>query len=192
MVTHFAPETSPVTRKLTFPSHELVSMLCGEQNAHLQLLNKRIGLSVNVRGNHVTLQGGDWETELAEKVLSQLYGLLEKEYPLYANDVEYAIRILSSDPSADLRKIFLDKVYIASNKNVITRRALTRKPILTASEDLISSSGLVQRAPEKPIWLWQWPLLPWSRKRSIGWSWPGLPLKRVSTWGFCQVTCTIR
>jgi phosphate starvation-inducible PhoH-like protein len=119
--------TSQHTRKLTFPDPELVGLLCGEQNAHLQVLKKRIGLAVNVRGNAITLQGGDWETELAEKVLRELYELLENDYPLYANDVEYAVRILSANLSSDLKKIFLDKVFIASNRSVITPKSLNQK-----------------------------------------------------------------
>ena len=102
-------------------------MLCGEHNAHLQLLEKKIGLTVNVRGNTVHLQGGDWEIELAEKVLFQLYELIKHEYPIYVNDVDYAIRILSSDISADLKKIFLDKVYISSHKKTITPKSLNQK-----------------------------------------------------------------
>ena len=102
-------------------------MLCGEHNTHLQLLEKKIGLSVNVRGNTVNLQGGDWEIELAEKVLLQLYELIKNEYPIYVNDVDYAIRILSSDVSADLKKIFLDKVYISSHKKTITPKSLNQK-----------------------------------------------------------------
>jgi phosphate starvation-inducible PhoH-like protein len=102
-------------------------MLCGEYNTHLQLLEKKIGLSVNVRGNTINLKGGDWEIELAEKVLLQLYDLIKSEYPIYVNDVDYAIRILSSDISADLKKIFLDKVYISSHKKTITPKSLNQK-----------------------------------------------------------------
>jgi phosphate starvation-inducible PhoH-like protein len=102
-------------------------MLCGEYNTHLQLLEKKIGLSVNVRGNTINLKGGDWEIELAEKVLLQLYELIKNEYPIYVNDVDYAVRILSSDISADLKKIFLDKVYISSHKKTITPKSLNQK-----------------------------------------------------------------
>jgi phosphate starvation-inducible PhoH-like protein len=102
-------------------------MLCGEHNTHLQLLEKKIGLSVNVRGNTINLQGGDWEIELAEKVLLQLYELIKNEYPIYVNDVDYALRILSSDISADLKKIFLDKVYISSHKKTITPKSINQK-----------------------------------------------------------------
>ncbi len=122
-----ATEATQIIKKLTFPNNDLIRMLCGEQNSHLQLLEKKIGLSLHVRGNHLTLQGGDWEIELAEKVLNQLYELLNGDYPIYLNDVEYAVRILSSNQSANLKKIFLDKVYIASNKKVITPKSINQK-----------------------------------------------------------------
>lgn len=115
------------SKKLTFPDPDLVSLLYGEHNAHLGLLEKSIGLSIHARGNQMTLQGGDWQVELAEKVLHQLYGLLKEAYPIYPNDVAYAVRILSSDLSVDLKKIFLDKIYISSNKQVISPKSLNQK-----------------------------------------------------------------
>ena len=114
-------------KKLAFPNHDLIGILCGEYNSHLQLLEKNIGLSVNVRGNELTLQGGDWEVALAEKILNQLYEILKNDYPVYINDVEYAVRILSRDHSANLKDIFLDRVYIASNKKIITPKSINQK-----------------------------------------------------------------
>ncbi len=56
-----------ISKKISFPDNELMRALCGEQNAHLNLIEKKIGVSVNLRGNVLLLQGGDWEVELAEK-----------------------------------------------------------------------------------------------------------------------------
>jgi phosphate starvation-inducible protein PhoH and related proteins len=116
-----------MTRKLNFPDPGLMAMLCGEHNSHLRILEKKIGLTLNVRGNDVSLHGGDWEIELAENVLNQLYGLLGANYPVYANDVEFAVRILSADRSSDLKKIFMDKVYVASNKTTIAPKSINQK-----------------------------------------------------------------
>jgi phosphate starvation-inducible PhoH-like protein len=116
-----------VDKTLTYSDHELVRALCGEHNAHLKLLEKKIGLSVNVRGNTLSLSGWDWEVELAEKILSQLYELLKKKYPVYLDDVQDAIRILSEDQSADLKEIFRDEVYISSKKKVITPKSLNQR-----------------------------------------------------------------
>lgn len=124
---HSAKQASRIVKKLSFPDPELVQQLCGEQNAHLQVLRNKIGLAANVRGNEVILEGGDWEIELAENVLNQLYELVQKDYPIYRNDVEYAIRILSNDQSASLKKIFMDRVYVGSGKTVIAPKSINQK-----------------------------------------------------------------
>jgi len=116
-----------ISKKISFPDNELMRALCGEQNAHLNLIKKKIGVSVSLRGNVLLLSGGDWEVELAEKVFSQLYELLESRYPLYINDVAHAIRILSGDGSVDLKKIFKDEVYITSQKKIITPKTINQK-----------------------------------------------------------------
>lgn len=101
--------------------------LCGEHNAHLALLEKKTGVSAHVRGNEIILEGGDWEVDLAEKVLTQLHGLLAEDYPVYVNDVDYAVRILSERPSLDLKPIFRDEVFVSSNKKVITPKTINQK-----------------------------------------------------------------
>jgi phosphate starvation-inducible PhoH-like protein len=90
-------------------------------------MEKKIGLAVHTRGNILQLEGGDWEVELAERILTELYGLLKANYPVYPNDVDYAIRILSNDPSVDLKKIFRDEVYISSKKKIITPKSINQK-----------------------------------------------------------------
>jgi phosphate starvation-inducible PhoH-like protein len=123
---------SNLTKKLSFPDQELIGMLAGEQSSHLKLLGKRTGVSINIRGTEVILKGSDWEIELAENVLTQLYELLRNQYPVYASDVEYAIRILSSDGSANLKKIFLDSVYISSKKRIISPKSINQKEYIDA------------------------------------------------------------
>ena len=120
-------DNHPLTKKINFPDYELLGLLCGGQNAHIKHIEEKIGLSIHIKGTDLTLNGGDWEVELAEKVLSQLYALIKNDYPIYKNDVEYAVRILSNNPSANLKEIFLDKVYISSNKKVITPKSLNQK-----------------------------------------------------------------
>jgi phosphate starvation-inducible PhoH-like protein len=120
-------DVSNLRKELIFPDHDLVRNLCGEHNANLRLIEEKTGVSVNVRGNVLSLKGGDWEVELAGEILNQLYELLKAGYPIYLNDVDYAIRILSGDPSVDLKRIFKDEVYISSKKKVITPKTVNQK-----------------------------------------------------------------
>ncbi|MBU0990056.1 MAG: phosphate starvation-inducible protein PhoH, partial [Proteobacteria bacterium] len=112
-------DNSTVTRQISFPDYELIRSLCGERNAHLGLLEKEVGVSLNLRGNVILLKGRDWEVDVAERVLKQLYGLLEADYPLYPSDIQYAVRILSGDRSVELKTIFKEEVYISSKKKLI-------------------------------------------------------------------------
>lgn len=120
-------DDSTVSRRISFPDYEFIRSLCGEQNAHLGLLEARIGVSLNLRGNEIRIKGRNWEVDLAEKILKQLYGLLESDYPLYASDVEYAVRIISGNPSADLKTIFKEEISISSNKKTISPKTINQK-----------------------------------------------------------------
>ncbi len=132
-----------VDKKLTFPDHDIMGSLCGEQNSHLQLMEKKIGLSIHMRGNTMLLQGWAWEVELAENVLNQLYDLLKNKYPVYSDDVDHAIRILSDDPSIKLKAIFKDEVYISSKKKVITPKSINQRDYVNSirTSDIVFSIG---------------------------------------------------
>ncbi len=117
--------------------------LCGEQNVHLQLLEKKIGVTAHVRGNTILLQGWTWEVELAENVLNQLYELIKSRYPVYEQDVGFAIRILSGNPSAKLKEIFREEVYISSKKKVITPKSIRQREYVNSirNNDIVFSIG---------------------------------------------------
>ena len=72
-----------------------------------------------------------------------LYGLLKKGYPLYPNDIDYAIRMVSDDRNVNLEDIFLDAVYISSKKKVVTPKSLAQKRYIDAirSRDLVIGIG---------------------------------------------------
>jgi phosphate starvation-inducible protein PhoH and related proteins len=98
--------------RLTFSEIELAQKLFGEQDAHLKRLADLLVIHIHARGNTVHLKGDDVAVDLSRRVLEQLYGLLKEKYPVYPNDIDYALRILKENHSADLKKIFLDTVYI--------------------------------------------------------------------------------
>ena len=122
-----------VTRKsITFPDPDLLRALCGQGNAHLHMIQKRLGVALYLRGNVITMEGTDWEIDLSEALLTQLYDLLKSKFPLFPNDVDYSIRILSRDRSVNLKKIFKDEVFISSKKKVITPKTINQKEYIDA------------------------------------------------------------
>ncbi|MBW1614354.1 MAG: PhoH family protein [Deltaproteobacteria bacterium] len=117
------------TKKVTFDNNELARSLYGERNSNLRLIEKRLNIILNIRGNDIIVQGDIPELETAENLLTQLYGLLKEGYPIYERDVDYSvrIRILNDNHKAELKPIFLDRIYIPSKKKTITPKSLNQK-----------------------------------------------------------------
>ncbi len=115
------------TRKLTLDNNELARSLFGERSSNLRLIEKRLNMTINARGTDILLQGNLSELDIAENLLTQLYELLKDGYPLFQRDVGYSINILSGNHKADLKSIFLDRVYVPSRKRIITPKSINQK-----------------------------------------------------------------
>ncbi len=136
-------QNKPTTVERVLEDNALARWLYGEQGAHLKVIEKALNVNIKVRGNRVTISGDPLDTDLADRTCMELYGLLKEGYPLYPNDVEYAIRIISADPQARLKDIFLDTVFISSGKRVITPKSLTQKRYIDAirQHDIVFGIG---------------------------------------------------
>ncbi|MCK4390627.1 MAG: PhoH family protein [Desulfobacterales bacterium] len=118
--------------KITFDDNLVARSLFGEQNQHLRQIAKALDIQIHARGNTVSVHGESITTQLAVKLLKELYGLIEEGYPIYESDVDYAIRILSGNDHVKLKDIFLDTVYITSQKRPITPKGLAQKQYIDA------------------------------------------------------------
>ena len=129
---------------LIFKDINILSQLYGEQDSHLKLLEKLSGVKLAVRGNSITLSSPDpINVQLIKQVIVQLYSLIEKGYNLYPEDINYAYRILSGNNSLDLEQIFLDTVFIASKKRIITPKSVAQKHYIDAirKHDIVFGIG---------------------------------------------------
>ncbi|OEU52624.1 MAG: phosphate starvation-inducible protein PhoH [Desulfobacterales bacterium C00003060] len=118
--------------KITFEDNLAARSLFGEQNRHLRQIEDILGVQIHARGNTVSLHGDLITAQLVEKLLKELYGLIEEGYPIYESDIDYAIQILSSNDRVKLKDIFLDTVYITSQKKPITPKGLAQKEYIEA------------------------------------------------------------
>ena len=118
--------------RLTFEDNELSRQLFGDQNRNLQRIAAALDVRIHTRGNAVLIQGDPIGADLARNLLEQLYDLLREGYPIYPNDIEYAVGILSGDDRARLKEIFLDTVYITAKKRAITPKSRNQKDYIDA------------------------------------------------------------
>jgi phosphate starvation-inducible PhoH-like protein len=117
---------------VTFSDIELARLLFGERNSNLQRIAEATDTTVNARGSTVFIQGDSINARLAQNVLDQLYILIKEGYPIHPNDIDFAVRVLSGNDRADLKKIFLDTVYITSKKTTISPKSPTQKEYIDA------------------------------------------------------------
>jgi phosphate starvation-inducible protein PhoH and related proteins len=98
---------------------------------------------IGVSGSALKISGGHDEQALAGKLLSDLYELIKRGYPIYPSDVDYSIRILRGDRNADLKDIFLDTVYVSAHKRVISPKSVHQKLYIDAirAHDIVFGIG---------------------------------------------------
>jgi len=128
---------------LEFEEIQFLRQLFGENNRNLNIIAQRLDIQINHRGNTVIIHGDPVMSRLAANIITQLHGLMLQKYPVYEQDVEYAIRILSQDNSTNLKKIFLESVYINTKKSPVTPRSKNQKEYIESikSHDIVFGIG---------------------------------------------------
>ena len=130
-------------KNISFADNNLIRTLLGEYDKNIKLIEKLEPVKIVVRGNSVSVTGEHIPAELVENLIIQLYALLDKGYPIYPADIDYAHRILSSNSSINLERIFLDTVFISSKKRLITPKSIAQKLYidLIRNHDIVFSIG---------------------------------------------------
>jgi phosphate starvation-inducible PhoH-like protein len=86
--------TGPATQiVVAFDDNRLASALFGQYGQNLALIERRLGVVAEQRGNHVTVAGSRDGCEQARHVLEGLYDQLKRGHDLTTGDVEGAIRL---------------------------------------------------------------------------------------------------
>jgi phosphate starvation-inducible PhoH-like protein len=129
--------------QLTFSDINLARQLFGEHNANLNRVADSVGVRIHARGNVVSIKGDAIAAALARNILSQLYGLLEKGYPVYLNDIDHAVRALSKNDRTRLQDIFMDTAFVTAKKKTIAPKSVAQKEYIDAirSNDMVFGIG---------------------------------------------------
>jgi len=130
--------------RLEFPDLRHLQCLVGDKQSHIKELAQVLhDVTISCRGNVLVARGEPIAVELAALVLRQLYALAEEGYPLYRTDIDHAVRILKANRRADLKEIFLDAVYIAADRRVISPKSLAQKAYIEAirNHDIVFGIG---------------------------------------------------
>jgi len=131
---------------LTFDDNRLASVLFGEYGQNLALIERKLNVVAEQRGNHVTISGPRTGCEQARRVLESLYQQLKRGRDLVAGDVEGAIRLVITQGSLfDLdpatKRPHFEEIHL--RKRPVRARTVTQDAYIRAlrSHSLVFGTG---------------------------------------------------
>ena len=113
--------------KISFADHNLLKNLCGEHDKHLKLIENLEPVKIKAWGNSLIVSGKNGNVHKISTMLQQLYSIMEKGWHIQSSDIDYAHRILSEDINFELASIFLNTVFISSQKRIITPKSIAQR-----------------------------------------------------------------
>ena len=116
-----------IFRQVTIEDNAVAVALFGEAGENLKRLEKKLGVKLDTRGNVVSISGENEKVEHAEKLLTELCGLIEKGYSIHPTDIDYAIRAIEMEKDVHLTEIFMDTIYISFKKKIISPKSPAQK-----------------------------------------------------------------
>lgn len=145
METH---STTEEHSRLVFPfeDNRLVAELLGEYDAHLALIEDRLGVQAVAHGNVLTIEGPEQACQLARSVLESLYARLSEGEAINTGDVDGAIRhaeVAGNDGARDEMEGTGKAAQIHTRRRTITARTPAQSTYMRAMEtaELILASG---------------------------------------------------
>lgn len=130
-------------KQFNLPDNAFALTLFGKGGDNIRRIEELLDVKVGTRGTAVTIHGDPSRSALAERLMLELYALLEKGYHLTEPDIDYALRIIADDGDIDLADIFMDTVYESYKKRNIAPKSLAQKSYLDAirSNDIVFALG---------------------------------------------------
>ncbi len=118
---------------IDFSDNRLFKDLCGAHDAYLLLIEKSLGIRLDVKGNRVALTGGDDGKMRARQVLTHLYDQLKSGNSISEAEVHAALR-MSSGQIASEGKALDKSITLSLQKRSIGPRSLAQSEYLEALE----------------------------------------------------------
>jgi phosphate starvation-inducible PhoH-like protein len=120
-------------------SNEVAAELAGIGDPVLEALRDRLGCTVNLRGNRLTLDGDDVKVAEAKAVVDELVELVEGGQEVNAGTVDGILGAI--DQAEDVHEIFSDVVWSHRGKK-ITPKTVTQKRYVDAIRDRTVTFGI--------------------------------------------------
>jgi phosphate starvation-inducible PhoH-like protein len=130
-------------KNIEFQNIELTQKLFGFHNTHLEKISNAFNITINSRGNAISIAGYEKDITTAEALIHQLYELLQEKFILTLPDLDAAINTLKQNRNASLKKIFLNTIFITAKNRAISPRNQTQQTYVNAinTNDVLFAIG---------------------------------------------------
>lgn len=117
-------ETNPVVF-VEFEDNQALSTLVGPQDSNILRLEQRLGVSIALRGNKIAISGSEPEITYAKTALQYLYSQFLKGRSVEIEDVDAAIRMVSSAVTFDRASLTTDseEISIPTKRRIVFPRS---------------------------------------------------------------------
>lgn len=121
-----------VTTQIELDSEKEQSLLTGEFQKNLKLIEEALGIVISSRGNKVMIQGEGASVEKARTLINELRSIRRSGYSVMPEDVRYAARSLSSGGAVSLKEMFENNVEVSPKKKVVIPKTETQREYIEA------------------------------------------------------------
>lgn len=118
--------------------------LWGPQDAHRRLLERRLDIRLNARGDRINVSGATAEQlELGQRVVRELLGVVRGGGTLFLRDVEQAVSLLRADASVSLGELHGKTVVVTHDARAISPKSPNQATYVDAmaNNDLVFCVG---------------------------------------------------
>ncbi len=128
---------------LTFDDNRLLTLLFGEHDQHLSIIEDRLDVELTPRGNHLALTGKSDACNGARQVLDSLYERLKEGLDVGPGEVEGAIRMIEQGDTKKLSGKISEGVHIKTPRRVISARSPLQGEYMSALEtrEMVFATG---------------------------------------------------
>ncbi len=125
------------TQTIEFRKNDLLPLLFGEHNAHLNYLEEKLGIQIADRGNQLTLSGDDLSVKTAENILNTLWQKIEKKHEVGTAEIDAELRFLQNEKQGKKEtngkaKMSKSDLTIKTKKKTIAPRSPNQKAYMEA------------------------------------------------------------
>ncbi len=138
-----AEGTGLVREQMAFPENAAAMALYGQNNAHLKLLERQLGLSLHARGNELTIIGSPEAVAIARSLLTQLHQMHMQGRGVNSEDVLRGLQMLRHDQQTDVKDVLQDALIVSGKSRPVVPKSVSQQRYLDAirHEDMVFGIG---------------------------------------------------